>query len=59
MSYVLGLFEDKDDAVSAIDGLVDAGFTKDEISVLSRHHLTEEPVRAADLSNREREQPDQ
>ncbi|MCB0196122.1 MAG: hypothetical protein KDJ65_29495 [Anaerolineae bacterium] len=55
MSYVLGLFEDKDDAVSAIDGLVDAGFTKDEISVLSRHHLTEEHdkaiknKRAADL----------
>lgn len=42
MAYILGLFEDNEDALSAIDGLVDAGFTKNEISVLSKHYLTEE-----------------
>ncbi|MCB0167343.1 MAG: hypothetical protein KDI79_24145 [Anaerolineae bacterium] len=42
MAYILGLFEDNEDALSAIDGFVDAGFTKDEISVLSKRHLTAE-----------------
>ncbi|HMQ52017.1 MAG TPA: hypothetical protein PKE64_15765 [Anaerolineae bacterium] len=50
MAFVIGLFEDVLHARAAIDGLRDAGFTGDKISVLSKEYLTKQD--SVDIYNR-------
>lgn len=37
MKHVLGLFRDKESADAALKGIMDLGYTKDDISVIARH----------------------